>query len=65
MSDSPSEPAVDLGYIGQALQRPIDEVTSLRDDMPVLSAIVQRDNSRGRMLEGMRGMPRQHSSLTI
>ncbi len=55
MSDSPSEPTIDLGYIGQALQRLTSEVASLRDDMHVLTAIVQRlDNSHGRMLEELR-----------
>ncbi|HEV2336119.1 MAG TPA: hypothetical protein VGS13_11515 [Stellaceae bacterium] len=62
MSDSPSEPAIDLGYIGQALQRLTSEVASLRDDMHVLTAFVQRlDNSHGRMLEELRGMHRQYS----
>ena len=55
MSDNPSEPSVDLGFIGQALQRLTTEVASLRDDMHVLVAIVQRlDNSQGRMLEELR-----------
>ena len=65
MSDSPSEPTIDLGYIGQALQRLTSEVASLRDDMHVLTAIVQRlDNSQGRMLEELRGMHRQYSRLS-
>lgn len=65
MSDSPSEPAIDLGYIGQALQRLTSEVASLRDDMHVLTAIVQRlDNSQGRMLEELPGMHRQYSRLS-
>jgi hypothetical protein len=64
LSDSPSEPTIDLGYIGQALQRLTSEVASLRDDMHVLTAIVQRlDNSQGRMLEELRAMHRQHSRL--
>ncbi len=64
MSDSPSEPTIDLGYIGRALQRLTSEVASLRDDMNVLTAIVQRlDNSHGRMLEELRAMPRPHSRL--
>jgi hypothetical protein len=55
VSDSPSEPAIDLGYIGQALQLLTSEVASLRDDTHVLTAIVQRlDNSQGRMLQELR-----------
>ena len=51
MSDTPSEPVVDLAFVGRALQRLTSEVASLRDDMHVLTAIVQRlDNSQGRML---------------
>ena len=65
MSDTPSEPAIDLGFIAQALQRLTTEVASLRDDMHVLTAIVQRlDNSQGRMLEELRAMHRQHSRLS-
>jgi hypothetical protein len=56
VSDSPSEPTIDLGHIGQALLRLTTEVASLRDDMHVLTAIVQRlDNSQGRTLEDLRG----------
>jgi hypothetical protein len=62
LSDNPSETTIDLGYIGQALQRLTSEVAGLRDDMHVLTAIVQRlDNSQGRMLEELRGMHRQYS----
>ena len=65
MSDSPSEPPIDLEYIGQAIRRLASEVTSLRDDLHVLTAFVQRlDNSHGRMLEEIRAMHRQHSRLT-
>jgi hypothetical protein len=65
VSDNPSEPSVDLGFIGQALQRLSTEVASLRDDMHVLTAIVTRlDNSQGRMLEELRGMHRQYSRLS-
>ena len=54
MSDERSEPVVDLAYVGRALQRLTAEVASLRDDMHVLTAIVQRiDNSQGRMLEDL------------
>jgi hypothetical protein len=62
LSDERSEPVVDLANVGRALQRLTAEVASLRDDMHVLSAIVQRlDNSRGRMLEELRAMHRQQS----
>ena len=65
MRNSPSEPAIDLEYIGHALQRLTSEVASLRDDLHVLTAVVQRlDNSHGRMLEDIRAMHRQHSRLT-
>ena len=65
MSDSPSEPSIDLAYIGRALQWPTTEVASLRDDMHVLRAIVQRlDNSQGRMLEELRAMHSQYSRLS-
>ena len=64
MSDTPTEPMVDLAYIGRALQRLTTEVASLRDDMHVLTAIVQRlDNSQGRMLEELRAMHSQYSRL--
>jgi chromosome segregation ATPase len=64
VSDERSGSTVDLNYIGQALQRLTSEVASLRDDMHVLTAIVQRlDNSQGRMLEELRGMHRQYSRL--
>jgi hypothetical protein len=64
VSDERGQPVVDLAYIGQALQRLTGEVASLRDDMHVLTAIVQRlDNSQGRMLEEIRAMHRQHSRL--
>jgi hypothetical protein len=62
VSDEPAEPIVDLAYVGRALQRLTSEVASLRDDMHVLTAIVQRlDNSQGRILEEIRAMHRQHS----
>jgi hypothetical protein len=65
LNDTPSEPAIDLAYIGQALQRLTAEVASLRDDMHVLTAIVQRlDNSQGRMLEELRAMHSQYSRLS-
>ena len=65
MSDNPTEPTIDLGFIGQALPRLTTEVASLRDDMHVLTAIVMRlDNSQGRMLEELRGMHRQYSRVS-
>jgi hypothetical protein len=64
LSDDRGDPMIDLGFIGQALQRLTTEVASLRDDTHVLTAIVQRlDNSQGRMLEELRGMYPQHSRL--
>ena len=65
MSDTLSEPSIDLVYVGRALQRLTTEVASLRDDMHVLTAIVQRlDNSQGRMLEELRAMHSQYSRLS-
>jgi hypothetical protein len=64
LSDDPADPTIDLGYIGQALQRLTTDVASLRDDMHVLTAIVQRlDNAQGRMLEELRAMHSQYSRL--
>ncbi len=62
MSDDRDEPVIDRAFVGQALQRLIAEVASLRDDMHVMSAIVQRlDNSHGRLLEEVRAIHRQQS----
>jgi hypothetical protein len=64
LSDERPDPVIDLAYIGQALQRLTGEVASLRDDMHVLTAIVQRmDNSQGRLLEEVRAIHSQHSRL--
>lgn len=64
MSEDRSEPAIDLAFVGQALQRLTNEVASLRDDMRVMTAIVQRlDNSHGRLLEEVRAIHRQQSRL--
>jgi hypothetical protein len=64
LSDNPGEPGVNMGFIGQALQRLTTEVANLRDDMHALTVIVLRlDNSQGRMLEELRAMHRQHSRL--
>jgi phage-related tail protein len=64
VSDTPSEPSIDFAYIGRALHRLTTKVASLRDDMHVLTAIVQRlDNSQGRILEELRAMHSQYSRL--
>jgi hypothetical protein len=66
LSDERSEPVVDLAYIGRAVQRLTAEVATLRDDMHVLTAIVQRlDNSQGRMLEERRAVHRQQSRFVF
>jgi hypothetical protein len=65
VSDNPAEPTIDLGFIGQALQRLTTEVASLRDDMRVLTAIVMRlDNSQGRMPEELRCKHRHYSRVS-
>jgi hypothetical protein len=62
VSEDRGEPVIDLALIAQPLQRLIGEVASLRDDMRVMSAIVERlDNSQTGMLEEIRAMPRQQS----
>lgn len=59
-----SDERIDLAYIGRALQRLTDEVASLRDDMQVLTAIVQRlDNSHTRLLTEIRATHSQVSRL--
>ena len=59
-----SDERIDLGYVGRALQRLTDEVASLRDDMQVLTAIVQRlDNSHTRLLTEIRATHSQVSRL--
>lgn len=63
--DRAGEASIDLNFIGQALARLTTEVASRRDDMHVLTAIVQRlDNSQGRMPEELRGMHRQYLRLS-
>jgi hypothetical protein len=64
LSDRPSEPVIDLGYIGQVLQRLTRKVASPRVDTHALTAIAQRlDNSHSRMPEELRAMHRRHSCL--
>jgi chromosome segregation ATPase len=64
VSEDRSEPVIDLAFVGQALQRLTNEVASLRDDMRVMTAIVQRlDNSHGRLLEEVRAIHREQSRL--
>ena len=59
-----SDERIDLAYVGQALQRLTDEVASLRDDMQVLTAIVQRlDNSHTRLLTEIRATHSQVSRI--
>jgi hypothetical protein len=64
VSDERSGAAIDLGFIGEALQRLSSEVASLRDDMHGLTAIVRRlGNSQGRMPDELRGRHRTYSRL--
>jgi t-SNARE complex subunit (syntaxin) len=63
MSDERDD-AIDLAYIGRALQRLTSEVASLRDDMSVLTAIVHRlDNSHTRLLDEVRATHSQIARL--
>jgi len=63
--------AVDLAYIGRALQRLTTEVASLRDDMRVLTAIVLRhetmlirlDETLNGILEQLRAMVAQNARI--
>ncbi len=55
---------VDLAFIVTALNRLITEVATLRDDMKVMAAILQRlDNDQDRMLQEIRAMPSQHDRV--
>ena len=68
MSDDRSEPAVDLAYIGRALQRLTSDVGILREDMSVLTTIVLRHDREFErlntklddMLQQLRAMVKQH-----
>ena len=63
MSDERGE-TVDLAYIGRALQRLTGDVSSLKDDMRVLTAIVLRhENMLGRIEENLRDMTRQITAM--
>jgi len=71
MPDPAEEPVVDLAVIGRILQRLVNEVASLRDDMRVLTAIVLRHETMLRrlgetmngILEQMRAMVAQHQRI--
>jgi uncharacterized protein (DUF3084 family) len=59
-----SDERIDLAYVGRALQRLTDELASLREDMQVSTAIVQRlDNSHTRLLTEIRATHSQVSRL--
>lgn len=75
MSDDPTQPQVDLAYIGRALQRLTTDVAALRDEMRVQTAMIQRqdaaivrlaasiagqDATLEAMLEQLRAMVAQH-----
>ncbi len=52
LSDDHDEPVVDLAFIGRALQRLTTDVSSLRDDMHVLTTIVLRHDREFERLNG-------------
>jgi hypothetical protein len=55
MTETPEN--IDLAYIGRALQRLTADVSSLRDDMAVLTAIVMRqDTTLSTLLAKIRAM---------
>jgi ubiquinone biosynthesis protein UbiJ len=59
-----SERVINPASIGHALQRLISEIGSLRDDLRVLTATIERlDNSQGRFLEEIDAMHSQHARL--
>ena len=75
MSDSPAEPALDLAFIGRALQRLTGDMAALRDEMRVQTAMIARqdtaivrlaasiagqDATLNAMLEQLRAMVAQH-----
>jgi hypothetical protein len=75
VSDERTEPVIDLAYIGRALQRLTDDMAALRDEMPVQTAMIARqdaalarfgaavvsqDARANAMLEQLRAMVAQH-----
>lgn len=75
MSDVPSEPVIDLAYIGRALQRLTSDLAAFRDEMRVQTAMIMRqdaaiarlgasiagqDVTLNAMLEQLRAMVVQH-----
>jgi hypothetical protein len=61
MPEPTEDSAVDLAFVGRTLQRLVNEIASLRDDMDVMSAIVRRlDSNQARMLEELRAIHAQH-----
>ena len=62
MSDQPEN--VDLAYIGRSLARLTTEVSSMRDDMAVLTAITMRlDGSHTALLTEIRALHSQQSRM--
>jgi len=61
MSD---EPTIDLSYIGRSLQRLTTDVSGMRADMTVLTAIVMRqDATLTALLTEVRAMHSRHTHL--
>jgi hypothetical protein len=75
VSDNPTEPVVDLAYIGRALQRLTTEMAAFRDEMRVQTAMIARqdaaivrlaasitgqDATLDAMLDQLRAMVAQH-----
>ena len=60
MSDAP----ITLEFLARQQQRMIEEMSSMRDDMQVLTAMVMRlDGTVGLVLTELRAMHSQHSRL--
>jgi hypothetical protein len=61
LSDNPTEPTVDLAYIGRALQRLTSDMATLRDEMRVQTAILLRhDATLNTVVEQIRAMVAQN-----